>query len=220
MNVGQRSALSVTVAVPMVLCGSCLAFCVCVRGCACSNNKNLVWLDWHPTNRSWIATSVVQDLVFESRVDMSGRASVSHIVIYSFAEFSAQIVLEAPLDIFCFKWNPWQPNLIAAGCSSGQVLLYDLSDAMATVLKAKTKSTKSLHTTSSSTESVRASMLMAERIVEGLSFMPSSIVPVAMATSVSDVVFWNGFQWGVMFMALTPTCERGCVATCFAGEQA
>lgn len=104
-----------------------------------SNNKNLVWLDWHPTNRSWIATSVVSDLVFDSRVENSGRATVSYIVVYSFAEFSAQIVLEAPLDVFCFKWNPWASHLIAAGCSSGQVLLYDLTDAMAAIHKAKVK---------------------------------------------------------------------------------
>jgi dynein intermediate chain 3, axonemal len=120
-----------------------------------SNNKSLVWLDWHPTNRTWIAAAVVQDLVFDTRVEQSGRASVSHVVVYSFAEFSAQIVLEAPLDIFCFKWNPWQPNLIAAGCSSGQVLLYDLTDAMATIVKAKTKSTKSLHGGHGSGEPVR-----------------------------------------------------------------
>lgn len=110
---------------------------------------------------------------FDSRVEHSGKASVSHIVIYSFAEFSAQvcmcralagvstlhtacggcspqIVLEAPLDVFCFKWNPWQSNLIAAGCSSGQVLLYDIADAMATISKTKTKTTKSLSSHSSS----------------------------------------------------------------------
>ncbi len=58
---------------------------------ACSNNKALLSLDWHPTNRSWIAASVVSDLSFEARVTNSGRASVSHVVIYTFSEFSAQV---------------------------------------------------------------------------------------------------------------------------------
>ena len=56
-----------------------------------STNKSLVSVDWHPTNRSWIATSAVQDLVFEARVNSSVRATVSHVVIYTFSEFSAQV---------------------------------------------------------------------------------------------------------------------------------
>lgn len=108
-----------------------------------TNNKALVALDWHPTNRSWIAASVVQDLAFETRVAASVRASVSHVVIYTFSEFSAQIVLESPLDIFCFKWNPTQPHLIAAGCASGQILLFDVGDAMHSLTRSKAKGTKS-----------------------------------------------------------------------------
>jgi hypothetical protein len=59
-----------------------------------------------------------------------------------------QIVLESPLDVTCFKWNPTQPNLIIAGCISGQILLYDVSEAMGSLSKTKsTKSSKALAAT-------------------------------------------------------------------------
>ena len=34
-----------------------------------------------------------------------------------------QALLEAPDDIFCFKFNPSDPNIIAGGCINGQVTL-------------------------------------------------------------------------------------------------
>ena len=64
-----------------------------------------------------------------------------------------QIVLESPLDIFCFKWNPTQPNIIAAGAASGQVLIYDVQDAMNLLSRSKSKSHKSSH--AQAAESVR-----------------------------------------------------------------
>jgi len=36
-------------------------------------------------------------------------------------------LLEAPEDIQCFKFCPTDPNIIAGGCISGQVVLWDIS---------------------------------------------------------------------------------------------
>ena len=38
-----------------------------------------------------------------------------------------QILLEAPDDIFCFKFNPSDPNVITGGCINGQVVMWDIS---------------------------------------------------------------------------------------------
>ena len=38
-----------------------------------------------------------------------------------------QLLLEAPEDIMCFKFCPTDPNIIAGGCISGQVVLWDIS---------------------------------------------------------------------------------------------
>jgi len=38
------------------------------------------------------------------------------------------LLLEAPEDILCFKFCPTDPNIIAGGCISGQVVLWDISE--------------------------------------------------------------------------------------------
>jgi len=37
------------------------------------------------------------------------------------------LLLEAPEDILCFKFCPTDPNIIAGGCISGQVVMWDIS---------------------------------------------------------------------------------------------
>lgn len=36
---------------------------------------------------------------------------------------SSQLILECPDDIYCFQFSPSDPNIIAGGCFSGQVLI-------------------------------------------------------------------------------------------------
>lgn len=111
-------------------------------------------IDWHPKRKSWLAAATSMNWKFEERVDHAGRAVRSHILVYNFSEFSsqvppahhrwaehhtmthlnttctlAQIVLEAPHEVLTFRWNPTNPNFIAAGCITGQVLLFDLTAA-------------------------------------------------------------------------------------------
>lgn len=41
--------------------------------------------------------------------------------------FDVQLLLEAPEDIMCFKFCPTDPNIVAGGCISGQLVLWDIS---------------------------------------------------------------------------------------------
>ena len=44
------------------------------------------------------------------------------ILIWGFSDpIHPQLVLHAPDDIYCFKFNPTDPNIVAAGCVNGQV---------------------------------------------------------------------------------------------------
>ena len=94
-----------------------------------SGNTSLVDIDWHPRSRQWLAAATAMNWAFEERVERSGRTTKSHILVYNFSEFSSQIVLEAPQEVLTFRWNPTNPTLIAAGCITGQVLLFDLAAA-------------------------------------------------------------------------------------------
>ena len=52
----------------------------------------------------------------------------SLILIWGFSDpIHPQLVLEAPEDIYTFKFNPTDPNIVAAGCINGQVIGYVFS---------------------------------------------------------------------------------------------
>ena len=62
-------------------------------------------------------------------------------MLIDFFFFMFQLLLEAPDDIYCFKFNPTDPNIIAGGCLNGQVVLWDISQH-ADKLKTSRSSTK------------------------------------------------------------------------------
>lgn len=72
-----------------------------------------------------IAVSCGERLNFDDRVDQFSRILMtpSLVLIWSFTDpIHPLILLEAPDDIYSFKFNPSDPNIIAGGCINGQVL--------------------------------------------------------------------------------------------------
>ncbi|KAJ3219382.1 WD repeat-containing protein 63 [Dinochytrium kinnereticum] len=39
-----------------------------------------------------------------------------------------KLILEAPDDVLCFKFNPSDPNIIAGGCVNGEILIWDITE--------------------------------------------------------------------------------------------
>ena len=57
------------------------------------------------------------------------RSKQALILIWSFHDpIHPQLILEAPDDINCFRFNPSHPDLIAGGCINGQVFLWDINE--------------------------------------------------------------------------------------------
>lgn len=52
-------------------------------------------------------------------------------------------MLQAPQDAYTFRFNPTQPNIIAAGSFSGQIILWDISEAEKQLERKKYKATAS-----------------------------------------------------------------------------
>ena len=72
-----------------------------------------------------VAVAYTEKLKYDDRVDLSSRILMtpSLILIWGFSDpIHPQLVLEAPEDIYCFKFNPTDPNIVAAGCINGQVM--------------------------------------------------------------------------------------------------
>ncbi|XP_006898441.1 PREDICTED: WD repeat-containing protein 63 [Elephantulus edwardii] len=59
------------------------------------------------------------------------------------ADFLNNLMLEGPDDIFCFKFCPSDPNIIAGGCINGQIVLWDITAHADRIENIKTGSTRS-----------------------------------------------------------------------------
>ncbi|XP_071606663.1 dynein axonemal intermediate chain 3 isoform X1 [Heliangelus exortis] len=89
-------------------------------GCVC----------WHPTIYGIIAVSARERLPYEVQGNLSDKSLLQHSVILFWSFFdpiNPQLILEYPEDIYCFQFNPRDPNIIAGGSINGQVVLWDIS---------------------------------------------------------------------------------------------
>ncbi|XP_022087919.1 WD repeat-containing protein 63-like isoform X2 [Acanthaster planci] len=95
-----------------------------------SKDKAITCIEWHPTIKGIIAVSCSERMSFDDRVDNASKIIMnpSLILLWSFTDpIHPQILLEAPDDIFSFKFCPSDPNIIAGGCINGQVVMWDIS---------------------------------------------------------------------------------------------
>jgi len=95
-----------------------------------SKDKVITCIQWHPTIKGVVATSVAEKLSYDERIDQAAKVIMtpSLILIWSFADpIHPQLILEAPDDIYSFAFNHSDANIIAGGCYNGQVVLWDIS---------------------------------------------------------------------------------------------
>lgn len=92
-----------------------------------SKNKKICAIDWHEEGKGTLGCAYVSKLDFKGRVEQSGLVSSAVVLVWDFADnINPQYVLEGPGDMFCFRFNPTNPEWVAAGCISGQVILWNL----------------------------------------------------------------------------------------------
>ena len=107
-----------------------------------SKELRLECIDWHPTDKKMVAVSCTQNITFEQRVESSGKSSNAYVLIWSFADMiKPYLILQSPHEVLRFKFNPNNPNLIAGGCISGQVVLWDITEAKEQLRHASRKRT-------------------------------------------------------------------------------
>ncbi|NWS15612.1 WDR63 protein, partial [Pachyramphus minor] len=93
-------------------------------------DRTISCICWHPTASGIIAVSARQQLSYEEQLKLSNKSRLhqSVILLWSFSDpVRPQLILECPEDIYCFQFSPSDPNIIAAGCINGQVVLWDVS---------------------------------------------------------------------------------------------
>uniref|UniRef100_A0A7S2RYD5 WD repeat-containing protein 63 n=1 Tax=Mucochytrium quahogii TaxID=96639 RepID=A0A7S2RYD5_9STRA len=96
-----------------------------------SNGKLLSSVNWHPVFPNVVAVACAEPLKFDQRVEFCGKERNAFILIWNFADLiHPELVLRSPQECTHFRFNPDQPHLIAGGCVTGQVVLWDISKAL------------------------------------------------------------------------------------------
>ncbi|XP_078264204.1 dynein axonemal intermediate chain 3 [Rhinoraja longicauda] len=96
-----------------------------------SQGRRISHIEWHPAILGLVAVSIVDVITLDDRINPNNRAvhSRSYILFWNFSDpIHPQIMLEAPDDIYCFKFCLTDTNIVAGSCTNGQVVLWDLSE--------------------------------------------------------------------------------------------
>ena len=93
-------------------------------------NKRVSCIKFHPTKPFLVAMSMIENLSFDDRAEITGRSFDSHVLIMNFSDahiITLNYVLETPIEISCIEFHPENPNVLMGGCISGQLIVWDLS---------------------------------------------------------------------------------------------
>jgi len=87
--------------------------------------------DWQPHGKGMVVgVACAQRLGFEDRVLVAGKVHTGYILLWNFSDpIHPQFVLEAPGDVFCFRFCPTNADIVVGGVSSGQVVCWNLAHA-------------------------------------------------------------------------------------------
>lgn len=110
-----------------------------------SKGRLITAIDWFPLSKGIIAVSCADKATFNERSKKASQAvtSESRILVWGFSDpIHPKLMLEAPSDVYTLKFNPDAPHIIAAGCMSGQVAIWDLSDKLDDLSGKQSKTTK------------------------------------------------------------------------------
>eukprot|EP00937_MAST-01D_sp_MAST-1D-sp2_P004869 g4869.t1 len=105
-----------------------------------SKNKALPAIDWHPTRPGEVVVAATNNATLRDQIESSGKAVTSKLLIWHFTDLiHPQLMLESPYDTHAFRFNRTHPSLVAAGCTSGQVVLWDTTEAYEALRRRKAK---------------------------------------------------------------------------------
>jgi WD40 repeat protein len=95
-----------------------------------THRKRIEWIEWIPNSTEMLACSYCDNLPFTERLEHTGKATVSHILLWSFQDaLSPHAILLSPWEVPVFKFYPGNERYVVGGLSSGQLIVWKLSDA-------------------------------------------------------------------------------------------
>ncbi len=103
-----------------------------------SNGASVVDIAWHPDAPNWVAFGVLPSMDFATRVQTGMLPRWSHVLLFTLGEFTASVALCVPGAVCGVAWCPSNAALIAVSMRSGQIVIFDITTAAAT-LRSKRK---------------------------------------------------------------------------------
>jgi dynein intermediate chain 3, axonemal len=96
-----------------------------------SKFKVLPAVDWMPKVQGMVAVSAVRNMPFDQRVLIAGQTSVAYLLLWDFRQLvRPQVLMQCPHETLAFRFNSTNSSLVAGGCISGQVVLWDISESL------------------------------------------------------------------------------------------
>ncbi|GAX83067.1 hypothetical protein CEUSTIGMA_g10493.t1 [Chlamydomonas eustigma] len=93
-----------------------------------SKNKVVSAVQWLPHRKGVVAVACTEAASYAERVAKAGRPAHAYILIWNFKDpIHPEFVLQAPFETAAFQYNPFNPDIITAGCYNGQVVMWDMS---------------------------------------------------------------------------------------------
>ena len=98
----------------------------------------LSFIQWQPQVKGVVGVSTARNLSFDDRVNLSGKVHTGYVLLWNFSDpINPQYVLEAPGDIFCFRFCPNDPDVVIGGLETGQVAVWNLKQARTAAREAR-----------------------------------------------------------------------------------
>jgi len=95
-----------------------------------TRSKRIEWVEWIPDSTTVLAVSCCENCPFHERLDQAGKAGTSTILLWSFHDSLApHAVLLSPWEVSTFKFCPGDRQYLVGGLSSGQMIIWKLSDS-------------------------------------------------------------------------------------------
>lgn len=94
-----------------------------------TKGKRIEWVEWVPDSTEMLACSCCDNSPFQERLENSGKAGVSTILLWSFQDSLApHAILLSPWEVPVFKFCPSDRQYLVGGLSSGQLIIWKLTD--------------------------------------------------------------------------------------------
>lgn len=109
-----------------------------------SKFKVLPAIDWLPHAQGMVAVSTVRNISFDMRIPLMGQTNTSYILLWDFRLLVKPLILmQSQQEIFAFRFNKTDTKLVAGGGITGQVMLWETSEAIKSALNRNNRGTSS-----------------------------------------------------------------------------